>query len=107
MKSVKTNISFKAKDVKKIANLAKVPVVPDAANDLAGAFTTTLAVVDKLFKVKNVAVKPKLHIINLVNVYREDKIDQSIMLSQKEALLNAKKKHDGYFVVKQVLDIKR
>jgi len=47
--------------------------------------------------------RPPIKLLGLKNVTREDKIDETRMLSQKEALSQAKKTHKGFFVVPAVI----
>jgi Asp-tRNA(Asn)/Glu-tRNA(Gln) amidotransferase C subunit len=39
-----------------------------------------------------------------VNVLREDVVEEKRMFTQEEALSNAKKTHQGFFVVDQLID---
>jgi Glu-tRNAGln amidotransferase C subunit. len=43
-------------------------------------------------------------VTDLENVFREDEVDENQMLSQDKALQQAKNKHNGYFVVDQILE---
>jgi len=89
--------------VKHMATLAKIPVTKDEEESLAKGFTETLEVVDKLFKIDVKGVKPTHQVTGLENILREDKINEKKTLSQDEALSNTKNKHNGYFVVDQIL----
>ena len=40
----------------------------------------------------------------LVNVFREDEVDVVHMLSQEEALANASRYYNGFFVVDQIIE---
>lgn len=86
-----------------IAKLAKIPVTEKEKEELAAGFNKTLTVVDELFKVSVENVEPTHQVTGLENVLREDKVDEKKILSQEQALSNTKNKHNGYFVVDQIL----
>jgi len=86
-----------------IAKLAKIPVSEKEKTDLAEGFNKTLTVVDELFKVDVTGVEPTHQVTGLENVFREDKVNVKKMFSQEKALSNTKNKHNGYFVVDQIL----
>lgn len=89
--------------VNHIARLAKIPVTEKEKESLAEGFNKTLAVVDELFKVDIKDVEPTHQVTGLENVLRDDAVDEKKMFSQEQALSNAKNKHNGYFVVNQIL----
>jgi aspartyl-tRNA(Asn)/glutamyl-tRNA(Gln) amidotransferase subunit C len=95
---------FTSEDVQKIAKLATIPVSDEEANTLAAGFTTTMKVVDELAKVDVEGVEPTSQVTGMENVFREDEVDTSNALTQEQALSNAKRTHNGYFVVDQILD---
>ena len=86
-----------------ISKLAKIPVSESEKENLADGFTKTLGVVDDLFKVDVSGVEPTHQVTGLENILREDKVNDAKMLSQDAALSNTKKKHNGYFMVDQIL----
>lgn len=89
--------------VKHMSKLAKIPVSEKEETELAKGFNKTLEAVDELFKVDINGVEPTHQVTGLKNVFREDKVDEKKMLRQEQALSNTKKKHEGYFVVDQIL----
>lgn len=89
--------------VKHMAHLARIPVSEKEEEELAKGFNKTLEVVDELFKVDVKGVEPTHQVTGLENVLREDKVDEKKMLTQEQALSNTKNKHNGYFVVDQIL----
>ena len=89
--------------VKHMAHLAKIPVTPKEEKNLAEGFNKTLDVVDELFNVDVKDVEPTHQVTGLENVFREDKVNENKMLLQEEALSGTKNKHNGYFVVPQIL----
>lgn len=90
--------------VEKISRLAQIPVDDKEKEELAEGFNKTLAVIDGLFKVDVSGIEPVHQTTDLVNIFREDKVDEEKMLTQDQALANAKNKHNGYFVVDQILE---
>ena len=95
---------FTPQDAKKIAGFAKIPVTPQQQKDLADGFNTTIDVVDKLFSVDVHNVLPTSQVTGLTNVFRDDVVDSTRTFTQEQALANAKKTHNGFFVVEQVLE---
>lgn len=90
--------------VSHIATLANIPVTDTESEKLADGFTTVLEVVDTLSSVDVTGVEPVGQVTGLENVTREDEVQESRMFSQEEALRNAPRTHNGYFVVDQILD---
>lgn len=93
-----------SKDVFHIADLAHIPVTEREAKTLAEGFTTTYEVVKSLKKAHTETVSQTQQVTGLENIMREDIIDESRMFSQEEALRNASRTQNGYFVVDQILD---
>lgn len=89
--------------VKHISDLAKIPITKDEESELAKGFNKTLTVIDELFKVDVKNVEPTHQVTGLENILREDKIDEKKTFTQDQALSNTKNKHNGYFVVEQIL----
>lgn len=96
--------SFTASDVKKIAQLAHIPVTDGEASDLASGFTTSLTVVDAMQSINVEGVDPTSQVTGLENVFREDEIDTARIFSQDDALKGAKRVYNGFFVVDQILE---
>jgi aspartyl-tRNA(Asn)/glutamyl-tRNA(Gln) amidotransferase subunit C len=91
-------------NVAHIAKLAHIPVTGSEEAKLAIGFNTTIKVVDKLFKVDVTNVVPTSQVTGLENIFREDVVDVERQFSQDEALLNAKRTYNGFFVVDQVIE---
>ena len=89
-----------------IAQLANIPVNDKEKESLAKAFVETLEVVDELQKL-DVSNTPTTHqVTGLENNWREDKVITEQMFTQKEALANANKTHNGFIVVPRILEEK-
>lgn len=95
---------FTSEDVRKIAKLANIPVTAREEVILAEGFNTTMKVVDALFSVDVKRVTPTSQVTGLENVLREDEIDGQRVFTQDQALANAPRKHNGFFVVDQILE---
>jgi len=95
---------FTSEDVHKIAKLANIPITAREEAALAQGFNTTIKVVDTLFSVNVKSVTPTSQVTGLENVFREDEIDGERQITQDQALANAPRKHNGYFVVDQILE---
>ncbi len=94
------------KDVSHIAHLANIPITPEEEKHLAQGFNTTLKVVDTLFTLPAKNIEPTHQVTNLENVFREDEVEPTRMLSQEAALSQAPKTHNGFFVVDQIREEK-
>lgn len=103
---MKKMVKFTPKDVKHIATLAQIPVTESEEKNLADGFNTTIKVVNELFAAKVQGVEPTHQVTGRENVFREDEIDVERMLTQEQALQNAPRVHNGFFVVDQVLEEK-
>ena len=89
--------------VSHVADLALIPVTEDEKKTLANGFNTVLKVLDTLNTVDVINVEPTHQVTGLENVYRDDVVDEKRMFTQEEALANAPKSSNGYFVVPRVL----
>ena len=89
--------------VKHIAQLANIPISEEESNKLAQDFSETLQVVDQLKKADVSQVEITHQITGFKNVLREDVVKEKQSFTQQEALANAKKTYQGYFVVPYVL----
>jgi aspartyl/glutamyl-tRNA(Asn/Gln) amidotransferase C subunit len=97
-------IKFTTEDVHKIAKLANIPITTREEAVLAEGFNTTMKVVDTLFSVDVKGVTPTSQVTGLENVFRDDEIDGQRVFTQDQALANAPRKHNGFFVVDQILE---
>ena len=90
------------KDVKHIADLARLPLSEEEVQKFKGQLSSTLEYIEQLNQVDTSKVTFPPQITGLENVWREDEVKPS--LSQEEALSNAPKTHKGYFVVKAIFE---
>ena len=84
-----------------IAKLASLPIDKQEEKKLEEQLVETLTYVAMLQEIDTEKVQPTSHVTGLENVTREDTTLSS--LSQAQALANAKKTHEGFFVVDAIL----
>lgn len=93
--------------VGKIAEMAQIPLKEGDRRMLAGYFEEILETTASLLKTDTKDCQPTYQVTGLQNVWRDDNVDKERMLSQKEALKNAVKTYQGYFVVKPIINPRR
>lgn len=86
-----------------IAQLSNLQVSQQDEPKFAQAFKETLKVVDELNEIDTKKIEPTSQVTGLTNVWREDTVRSEDQFTQDEALANAAKSHDGYFLVDLVL----
>lgn len=91
-------------EIRHVAKLANLPLNPGQAAALAKQFSETIEFIDQLQKIEVKDVEPTSQITGISNIWREDEIDFGRQLSQAEALGNAPRSHNGYFVVPKIFD---
>ena len=91
-------------DVKKLADLARLKVDKKEENYLKKQFDETLEIISGFDKVNTSNIKPTYIVTGTKNILREDEIKPTNVLTQGEALSNAAKTHNGFFVVDAILN---
>lgn len=86
-------------DVSYIANLANLSIAPDETGLFLVQLSAILDFVAKLQKIDTTGVKETSQVTGLENIFRDDEIDESRILTQKEALANARDTHNGFFKI--------
>lgn len=86
-------------NVDKVAKLANLPITKKQEEELGKQLQETVAYVSKLQELSTEGAVETSQVTGAENVYRQDQIDTARMLTQEEALKNAKHTQDGYFVV--------
>jgi len=89
--------------VEHIAILANIPVSDAEAVKLADGFTTTLGVVENLNSIDTSGVAITNQVTGLENIFRNDVVTPERTFTQAQALQNAKRTHNGYIVVDQLI----
>ena len=97
-------MKFTVDDVGRVAELAQVKISAGQAKSLAKEFDESMQVVDELLKIDTDGVEPTYQVNQLTNVWREDEVDEQSMLTQKQALQNAARTYNGYFMVERIID---
>ena len=92
-----------AKTVEHIAALAKLALTAEQAARIQPQLTTVLEFMSKIQSLDTTGIPETAQVTGLHNVFREDVADERRMFSQEQALSNARKTHNGYFVVDAVL----
>lgn len=90
-------------DIKRLARLSNLQISDDEAEKYPDQLTESLQYVENLQDIPTSSDPDTFFVTQKTNTMAEDEVDESIMLSQKEALKNAKNTRDGYFIVKRIL----
>jgi len=88
--------------VKYVANLARIRLTIKEQKRLSKQLQEILDFIDKLRELDISKIEPTSHILPISNVFREDKLSESLPL--KEVLKNAPKIQKNFFVVPKVID---
>lgn len=91
-------------NIKRVAKLAKLTISEKHLNKFSSEFDSIVKLVSKIQNLDLKNIKGTSNSTNLKNITREDVIDATRILSQEEALKNAKNTHNGYFVVDAILN---
>lgn len=86
-------------DVKHVAKLANLPLSDAQLQQLEAGLSSVIDLVGHIQKLDTANIEPTSQVTGLENVTRPDVVDMSRVLSQEQALSNAKKTDHGYFVV--------
>ena len=90
--------------VDKIANLARLELTGDEKQEMIKDMNKILGFMDKLNEIDTTGVEPLIYMTDEVNTFREDVVKQEV--THEQALLNAPKHDDTYFLVPKVIDKK-
>lgn len=90
--------------IKHIAHLANLKLSDQELDKLSPQFSSILDLVSKIKKLNTTNIAETSQVTGQENVFREDVVDNKRILTQDEALSNAKNKHDGYFVVDAIFE---
>lgn len=90
-------------DIVKTARLANLPLSDSEISTYKDQLSEIVEFVSQLEEVDTAQIEPTSQTTGLTNVFREDEIDVTRVLSQEEALSNTDKTHNGYFVVPMLL----
>ncbi len=90
--------------VDKVAHLARLELNAEETENMIKDMNRILGFMDKLNEVDTTGVEPLIYMTGEVNALREDVVKQEI--THEEALLNAPKHDDKYFLVSKVIDLR-
>lgn len=91
-------------DVKKLATLANLPLTHQEEEKFSPQFEQTFTVIDEIRGLDTTPIMESYQVSGLKNITRTDEIDKSRIFTQEESTSQAPKRHNGYFVVPQILD---
>ena len=95
------SMAISKEEVERVAKLARLLVSEEEKDVLARQLSSILTYVGKLNELNTEGVEPLSHVIDIKNVFREDRVRES--LSQDLALSNAPEKRDGFFRVPKII----
>ena len=87
--------------VDKIAHLARLELSGDEKQEMIADMNKILGFMDKLNEIDTSGIEPLVYMTNEVNAFRDDVVKQEI--THEEALKNAPKHDDDYFLVAKVI----
>ncbi len=96
------SMAISKEEVERVAKLARLLVSEEEKDVLARQLSSILTYVGKLNELNTEGVEPLSHVIDIKNIFREDKTRES--LSQDLALSNAPEKRDGFFRVPKIIE---
>ena len=88
-------------EVEHVAELARLEVGPEEIQNLTEQMNRILLYMEKLNELDTKGVAATSHVIELVNVFREDSVEKS--LPREQTLKNAPEATDSEFIVPRVI----
>lgn len=96
-----TNITNE--EISHLASLANLSLTESEKEKFKNQFSETLDYVENLKELDTDNVSDNSYIFDVENVNFEDKEDNARTFSQSDALKNAKRKTDSYFIVEKIM----
>lgn len=96
---MKSYTGVSIQELKHLVKLAKLKLSEDQLQKLAPSFKVFLDYVSKIKSLDTKNFRETSQVTGRENVFRDDVVDEKRMLTQDEALSNAKRKHQGFFLV--------
>ena len=90
------------KEVEVLGHLARVALTPEELERFAGQLDEILSYVEKLKTARTEGVPPTSHVLELSNVFREDRVRTP--LPTEAALSNAPDREGPFFRVPKIID---
>jgi len=97
-------ITLTDEEILHVAKLASLFLSTEEIEKFKPQLISIIDFISKLSDIDTSKVLANTKTTNLVNVFREDKIDPERQLTQDEALSNALETHNGYFKIPAVFD---
>jgi len=88
--------------VRKVAKLARLELKDAEVGQFSGQLSAILDYVEKMNELDTSAVEPLAHCLPISNVFREDRVTES--LGTEKALANAPQTDGEFFKVPKILD---
>ena len=95
-------MSIDSSGVEHIADLSRLSLSKEELELFGSQLSDILTHIKKLEKLDTSGVEPTSHVLEIVNVQREDVVRES--LSVDEALSNAPDRHEGFYRVPKIID---
>lgn len=95
-------MAISKEEVEHVAKLARLLVSEEEKDLLSRQLSNILSYVGKLNELNTKGIEPISHVIDIKNVFREDKVKESLL--QDIALSNAPDKRDGFFRVPKIIE---
>jgi aspartyl-tRNA(Asn)/glutamyl-tRNA(Gln) amidotransferase subunit C len=89
-------------EVEHVANLARLRFEEAELERFTHQLNAILSYIDKLNELETSGVEPTYHVLDLVNVFREDEVQAS--LPREMALANAPERANGFFKVPRIIE---
>ncbi len=91
-------------DIKQIARIAKLRLSEEELDKMEKKLNQSLASIKVLEEVDTNDVEPLYHVLEDREIFREDEVIESNLLTRDEALKNTKEKQYGYFKLLNIMD---
>ncbi|MFX4263332.1 Asp-tRNA(Asn)/Glu-tRNA(Gln) amidotransferase subunit GatC [Pelotomaculum propionicicum] len=88
-------------DIEKLAYMSRLDLTEDYKAAYTESLNAILDYLDMLNKLDTTTVEPAAHVLPIKNVFREDRLQQSLDLEQ--ALANAPEEGVGAFIVPRIV----
>ncbi|HIE14761.1 TPA: Asp-tRNA(Asn)/Glu-tRNA(Gln) amidotransferase subunit GatC [Candidatus Bathyarchaeota archaeon] len=89
------------REVEHIARLTRIELTEEEKNVFTKQLNDILDYFAKIDEVNTERIPPTYHVIDLVNVFRKDEVQESI--KREEALRNAPRREKGFFKAPRIL----
>lgn len=97
-------VKFTIEDVSRVAVLANLTLTQKQKEKLLPQILSVLDYMSKIQQADTKDVRETAQVTGLENVFREDTIEIERMFTQEEALANAPKSHNGFFVAEAIFN---